>query len=51
MTELIFSDPCDAYYSIFTDKKDKSYKYRSLSPFEFRNTLIKYSKKYTKMVY
>jgi aspartate 4-decarboxylase len=37
----IFKEPCDAYYKIFVDKEDSGYKYRSLSPFEFKNTLIK----------
>ena len=38
--EEIFEDPCDAYYKIFTDKPTQGYKYRFLSPFEFKNTLI-----------
>ena len=39
-TEM-FQEPCNAYYKIFTDQKDEGYKYRQLSPFEFKNTLIK----------
>lgn len=42
--EQVFEEPCDAYYKIFTDK-DTAYKYRFLSPFEFKNTLIKYATK------
>jgi aspartate 4-decarboxylase len=38
--EEIFEEPCDAYYKIFSDKQTKGYKYRFLSPFEFKNTLI-----------
>jgi len=40
-----FSEPCDAYYQIFTNQTDTGYKYRSLSPFEFKNTLIKLATK------
>ena len=37
----LFTEDCGAYYQIFTDKADSAYKYRHLSPFEFKNTLIK----------
>jgi aspartate 4-decarboxylase len=46
--EEIFQEPCDAYYKIFTDKTDSGYKYRALSPFEFKNTLIKLGIKHWK---
>ncbi len=36
-----FKEPCDAYYKIFTDQKDQAYKYKQLSPFEFKNNLIR----------
>jgi aspartate 4-decarboxylase len=39
--ERTFVEPCNAYYKIFSDKKDPSYKYRFLSPFEYNNILIK----------
>jgi aspartate 4-decarboxylase len=39
-----FDEPCNAYYKIFVDKQDNGYKYRTLSPFEFKNTLIKLAK-------
>lgn len=39
--EESFKEPCDAYYKIFVDKQDSGYKYRYLSPFEFKNTLMK----------
>jgi aspartate 4-decarboxylase len=41
----IFEDSCEAYYKIFTDKTDTGYKYRQLSPFEFKNVLIKEANK------
>lgn len=44
MDEETFTEPCDAYYKIFT-KQDTGYKYRSLSPFEFKNTLITLAQK------
>jgi aspartate 4-decarboxylase len=40
MIKEIFQEPCDAYYKIFTDKPSGGYKYRFLSPFEFKNNLI-----------
>ena len=43
--EETFKEPCNAYYKIFVDKEDIGYKYRSLSPFEFKNTLIKLAQK------
>lgn len=43
--EEVFEEPCKAYYKIFTDKHDNAYKYRFLSPFEFKNTLIQHAKK------
>jgi aspartate 4-decarboxylase len=43
--EETFSEPCDLYYKIFTNQADSGYKYRSLSPFEFKNTLIKLATK------
>ncbi len=36
-----FSEPCNAYYSIYTDKTSEGYKYRFLSPFEFKDVLLK----------
>lgn len=36
-----FIAPCNLYYDIFTDKKTKGYNYQFLSPFEFKNILIK----------
>lgn len=39
--ERTFEEPCDAYYKIFSDKKDPEYKHRFLSPLEYENTLIK----------
>lgn len=41
MMEEIFDEPCEAYFKIFTDKPTKGYKYRFLSPFELKDTLIK----------
>ncbi len=41
--EETFDEPCEAYYKIFTNREDIGYKYRFLSPFEFKNTLIKYA--------
>lgn len=43
--QKIFNDPCEAYYEIFTDKPTKGYKYKFLSPFEFKNNLIKIATK------
>ena len=43
--EETFKEPCDAYYKIFVDKEDSGYKYKSLSPFEFKNTLINLAQK------
>lgn len=37
----IFKDECDTYYKIFSQKDDPAYKYRFISPFEFKNILIK----------
>jgi aspartate 4-decarboxylase len=34
-----FDEPCNAYYKIFTDKPTGGYKYRYLSPFEFKDVL------------
>ena len=39
-----FKEPCNTYYKIFVDKEDIGYKYKSISPFEFKNTLIKIAK-------
>jgi len=39
-----FKEPCDTYYSIFVSK-DIGYKYRNLSPFEFKNILIRLAQK------
>lgn len=41
MMQEVFQEPCDAYYKIFTDKPTTGYKYRFLSPFELKDTLIK----------
>lgn len=41
--ELKFEEPCDAYYKIFSPNPDPAYKYRFLSPFEFKNILIRYA--------
>lgn len=43
--EETFKEPCDAYYKIFVSKEDIGYKYKSLSPFEFKNTLISLAQK------
>jgi aspartate 4-decarboxylase len=43
--EEIFTEPCETYYKIFTDKETGAYKYRFLSPFEFKDVLTKYAKK------
>lgn len=40
-----FNEPCDTYYKIFTNKIDAGYKYKSISPFEFKNVLIKLARK------
>lgn len=45
MNNEILNAPCDAYYKIFTDKPTKGYKYQYLSPFEFKNILIKTAEK------
>ena len=45
MIQEIFQEPCNAYYKIFTDKPTKGYKYRFLSPFELKDTLIKEANK------
>ena len=44
MEEILY-EPCNTQYKITVDKKDRGYKYRSLSPFEFKNTLIKLAQK------
>ena len=36
-----FDEPCCTYYKIFSDHPTGGYRYRFLSPFEFKNTLIK----------
>ena len=46
--EETFQEPCDAYYKIFTNETDTGYKYRQLSPFEFKNTLVKLALKHWK---
>lgn len=43
--EHTFEEPCQAYYTIFTDQADTAYKYRFLSPFEFKSTLISHAEK------
>ena len=43
--EETFKEPCDAYYKIFVNKQDTGYKYKTLSPFEFKNTLIDLAQK------
>jgi aspartate 4-decarboxylase len=43
--EETFNEPCKAYYKIFTKDKDTGYKYKSISPFEFKNNLIQIAKK------
>jgi aspartate 4-decarboxylase len=48
--EEIFKEPCNEYYKIFNTKKDDSYKYRYLSPFEFKNILIELAKKKMKNI-
>ena len=40
-----FKEPCETYYTVFSNKKDPSYKYNNLSPFEFKNILIKEASK------
>lgn len=40
MMEELFEEPCKAYYQIFTDKPDETYKYNYISPFEFTSVLI-----------
>lgn len=39
--EETFHEPCNAYYKIFVDTEDIGYKYKNLSPFEFKDILIK----------
>lgn len=47
--EEVFTTACpDAYYKIFTNQKDIGYKYRQLSPFEFKNTLTRLALKHWK---
>ena len=43
----IFHEPCDIYKEIFTADETGGYKYRCLSPFEFKNTLIKEATKHS----
>lgn len=38
--EEVFKEPCNAYYKIFAAHQTSGYKYRFLSPFELKNTLI-----------
>jgi aspartate 4-decarboxylase len=40
MAEIIYA-PCNEKYKITVDVKDEAYKYTKLSPFEFKNILIK----------
>lgn len=40
-----FDEPCGTYYKIFSGSQTGGFKYRFLSPFEFKNTLIKEAKK------
>jgi len=35
-----FEEPCQTYFTIFTDKQTEGYKYQYLSPFEFKDILI-----------
>jgi aspartate 4-decarboxylase len=41
MTTEVFEEPCDKYYKIFTDGPTEGDKYKFLSPFEFKNILLK----------
>lgn len=43
--EEIFNEPCNSKYKIIVNKEDIGYKYRNLSPFEFKNTLISIAEK------
>ena len=48
-----FTEPCDMYYTIFTPKGstlDEAYEYRQLSPFEFKNILIKHAEARAKVL-
>lgn len=47
MIQEEFTEPCEEYYKIFTDKPTKGYKYHSLSPFEFKDTLVSLAQKNT----
>jgi aspartate 4-decarboxylase len=40
-----FDEPCGIRYTIQTDNQDEAYKYRTLSPFEFKNVLIQLAQK------
>lgn len=43
-----FTESCDLYYKIFTNREDSGYKYRSLSPFEFNDALLRMATKSAK---
>lgn len=48
-----FTNPCNAFFQIFTDQTDTTYKYRQLSPHEFKNNLLKTATKsvgYSKVI-
>ena len=45
--EELFEEPCQKYYKIFNLGKDDAYKYKSLSPFEFKNVLLDLAQKKT----
>jgi len=49
MTE-VFKEPCDKYYEIFTKQPTQGEKYKFLSPFEFKNVLLKEASKSKKEV-
>ena len=46
MEKQTFEEPCDMYFQIFTDKPDPAYKYRFLSPFEYKDVLIEAATKH-----
>ena len=49
MTE-VFKEPCDKYYEIFTNEPTQGEKYKFLSPFEFKNVLLKEANKSKKEI-
>jgi aspartate 4-decarboxylase len=50
MIEEVFNEPCGKYYQIFTQNPTRGAKYQFLSPFEFKNILLKEASKSKKEI-